>query len=448
MPLNASSSDAQNASSLAPPAQCRAQNVPREPVDSESAGDASTAPKRSLLSKFSLLRSSTNLQHRTSASPPSSSSSAFSTGSDATLTPGQAYSARASESEEHGQDGIRVHRRKQSSGGGEKSAPSSPRPKARLRARTGSLRKVALLGGTIKMRADKRTVEGDDGAELTPRASPVVERQASTSLPQQGSSAAASKAAAGSSSRLQTNGDKGAPSGTRGHHSPSSQRHFKARHGDGSGDSEDESDSRGANIPAESSTTTEDEDAARPSSSDFDEPRKQLHPHAPDSYFPPTPLPSPHRPPSLPPPRRHRSSRRARSPLADASVSATSLLAPSLATTTAASAVPTPATPPTADDDEDDDGAATARWGWLLLLGTWVVFVGGVGSCLGVWSWAWDVGATPYAPPELEDDPTLPIVGYYPALAVLTAGVVSWVWVGVAWVGMKYFRHAKVLGEG
>ncbi len=38
-----------------------------------------------------------------------------------------------------------------------------------------------------------------------------------------------------------------------------------------------------------------------------------------------------------------------------------------------------------------------------------------------------DVGETPYAPPELEDDPTLPIVGYYPALMVMT-GVMAWVW--------------------
>lgn len=65
-----------------------------------------------------------------------------------------------------------------------------------------------------------------------------------------------------------------------------------------------------------------------------------------------------------------------------------------------------------------------------------------MGSVLGVWSWAWDVGETPYAPPELEDDATLPIVGYYPALIILT-GVMAWVWVVVAWVGMKYFRHAR-----
>ncbi|KAI9692083.1 MAG: hypothetical protein M1820_009551 [Bogoriella megaspora] len=90
--------------------------------------------------------------------------------------------------------------------------------------------------------------------------------------------------------------------------------------------------------------------------------------------------------------------------------------------------------------------STTAWYGVLILISTWLVFIVGMGSCLGVWSWAWDVGRTPYAPPELEDDETLPIVGYYPALMVLT-GVVAWGWVTVAWVGMKYFRHAKVVGD-
>ncbi|KAF2145039.1 uncharacterized protein K452DRAFT_133930 [Aplosporella prunicola CBS 121167] len=101
--------------------------------------------------------------------------------------------------------------------------------------------------------------------------------------------------------------------------------------------------------------------------------------------------------------------------------------------------------PATLDLDEWDYGE-TEWWGWVVLVVTWVVFVVGMGSCLDVWSWAWDVGETPYAPPELEDDPTLPIVGYYPALMVLTA-VMAWVWVVVAWVGMKYFRHAKFMGD-
>ncbi|KAI9838245.1 MAG: hypothetical protein M1837_002519 [Sclerophora amabilis] len=90
--------------------------------------------------------------------------------------------------------------------------------------------------------------------------------------------------------------------------------------------------------------------------------------------------------------------------------------------------------------------ADTEWWGWVILLVTWVVFVVGMGSCFEVWSWAWDVGETPYAPPELEDDPTLPIVGYYPALIILTT-VMAWVWVVVAWMGMKYFKHAKISGE-
>jgi len=96
--------------------------------------------------------------------------------------------------------------------------------------------------------------------------------------------------------------------------------------------------------------------------------------------------------------------------------------------------------------DAEWDYSETEWWGWVVLIVTWVVFVTGMGSCLGVWSWAWDVGETPYAPPELEDDPTLPIVGYYPALIILTA-VMAWVWVVVAWVGMKYFRHAKISGD-
>lgn len=92
---------------------------------------------------------------------------------------------------------------------------------------------------------------------------------------------------------------------------------------------------------------------------------------------------------------------------------------------------------------EEWDYSDTEWWGWVILIVTWIVFVVGMGSCFGVWSWAWDVGETPYAPPELEDDPTLPIVGYYPALFVLTA-FMSWVWVTVAWVGLKYFKHAKM----
>ncbi|KAG8626998.1 hypothetical protein KVT40_005943 [Elsinoe batatas] len=104
---------------------------------------------------------------------------------------------------------------------------------------------------------------------------------------------------------------------------------------------------------------------------------------------------------------------------------------------------PLAALPMDAYEEEEHSYSETEWWGWVVLVVTWIVFVVGMGSCLEVWSWAWDVGQTPYAPPELEDDPTLPIVGYYPALIILTA-VMAWVWVIVAWVGMKYFKHAKV----
>jgi len=96
--------------------------------------------------------------------------------------------------------------------------------------------------------------------------------------------------------------------------------------------------------------------------------------------------------------------------------------------------------------EEEWDYSETAYWGYVILIITWLVFVIGMGSCFDVWSWAWDVGETPYAPLELNDDPTLPIVGYYPALMVLTS-VMAWVWVVVAWVGMKYFRHAEGRGD-
>ncbi|OAA52077.1 hypothetical protein NOR_00670 [Metarhizium rileyi] len=96
--------------------------------------------------------------------------------------------------------------------------------------------------------------------------------------------------------------------------------------------------------------------------------------------------------------------------------------------------------------DSEWDYSETEWWGWVVLTVTWFIFVIGMGSCLNVWTWAWDVGKTPYAPPELENDETLPIVGYYPVLIILT-GVMAWVWVVVAWVGMKYFRHAKISGD-
>ncbi|KAI9753103.1 MAG: hypothetical protein M1815_000130 [Lichina confinis] len=147
---------------------------------------------------------------------------------------------------------------------------------------------------------------------------------------------------------------------------------------------------------------------------------------------------------SLPLPRRH-TIKRPKSPLSGGSpVRVTPPLGGTTTTTSAAAAAAAAMTMTMTPDEWDY--SETEWWGWVVLAVTWLVFVVGMGSSLGVWSWAWDVGETPYAPPELEDDPTLPIVGYYPALLILTL-VMAWVWVGVAWLGMKYFRHAKISGE-
>lgn len=159
------------------------------------------------------------------------------------------------------------------------------------------------------------------------------------------------------------------------------------------------------------STTDEDDILSIPS---HNPPPRPTTSSGSDSYFPPSAS-------SL---ARRRSSQKPKSPLSIAGLTASPLPAP----------------------DAEWDYSETEWWGWVVLIVTWLVFVTGMGSCLGVWSWAWDVGETPYAPPELNDDPTLPIVGYYPALIILTA-VMAWVWVVVAWVGMKYFRHAKISGD-
>lgn len=111
--------------------------------------------------------------------------------------------------------------------------------------------------------------------------------------------------------------------------------------------------------------------------------------------------------------------------------------------------------PPLAPRDSIDPLADTVWWGYFILLSTWLIFVIGMGSVLGVWGWAWDVPSDhPIPIPSFlrndgngilggEEEDEFPIQGYYPALMILTS-VVAWVWVIVAWVGMKYFKHAKI----
>ncbi|RPA87113.1 hypothetical protein BJ508DRAFT_410666 [Ascobolus immersus RN42] len=123
--------------------------------------------------------------------------------------------------------------------------------------------------------------------------------------------------------------------------------------------------------------------------------------------------------------------------------------------------------------DVSDSSADTIFYGWVVLISTWVAFVIGIGSVFGVWDWAWDVtpvngtaqqggpcakwvnetwgvnvscDAASVSDPSLfgwEAEGGLPIDGYYPALIVLT-GIMAWVWVVIAWVGLKYFKHAKI----
>lgn len=49
--------------------------------------------------------------------------------------------------------------------------------------------------------------------------------------------------------------------------------------------------------------------------------------------------------------------------------------------------------------EEIESASDTAYWGWLLGGVTWMVFVVGMGSVLGVWEWAWDVPEVHFPPP-------------------------------------------------
>jgi hypothetical protein len=172
----------------------------------------------------------------------------------------------------------------------------------------------------------------------------------------------------------------------------------------------DHSSTNSVRSPTEASTTDEDDFITFPRIPTSLAARKAPSISSSDSYFPLQPDPLSKR----------RASHRIKSPLATHPVEPT--------------------------NEEEWDYGQTEFWGWIILIVTWIVFAVGMGSCLDVWVWSWDVGETPEAPPELEDDPTLPIVGYYPALLVCT-GVMSWIWAISSWLGMKYFKHANIPAE-
>lgn len=53
---------------------------------------------------------------------------------------------------------------------------------------------------------------------------------------------------------------------------------------------------------------------------------------------------------------------------------------------------------PRTRQEEIESASDTAYWGWVLGGITWVVFVVGMGSVLGIWEWAWDVPDVRFSP--------------------------------------------------
>ncbi|PNS15811.1 hypothetical protein CAC42_4263 [Sphaceloma murrayae] len=282
------------------------------------------------------------------------------------------------------------------------------------RRRTGSLRKTAILGtGRIKAEGRERRNTLTQRQPSTPSTDDLIET--STVIPLQDDEVPPSDAVQALQRRFSYDKEAGLSSASAGRSSPAQLLSLRTESPRTSTESADHATTLSSPIKSPTSqsnaSTTDDDDALS-----FSRPLANGH-HAlshkatasssSSSYFP-----SPETVPS-----RRRSTSKPLSPLS--------------------------AMPMDAYEEEEHSYSETEWWGWVVLIVTWIVFVVGMGSCLEVWSWAWDVGQTPYAPPELEDDPTLPIVGYYPALIMLTA-VMAWVWVVVAWVGMKYFKHAKI----
>ena len=290
----------------------------------------------------------------------------------------------------------------ESSSGENESHPQNTHPRAmagavqqagKTRKRKGSLRKTALLGvGALKFENRERR-----GSFLGKSSSAATDVQLDTRLPSPQPSDIVSPISLDDDVTPRQSYDMPQRPPSLGLQLPIHRQHARVL--------SDESTSP-INVSPTSTTTSDDEPISFPPKSQVStkQPTKTV-----DSYFPPSATAPRHRSPTQ---------LRPKSPL-------THEISPV---------------------EEEWDYSETEWWGWIILVVTWIVFVVGMGSCLGVWSWAWDVGETPYAPPELEDDATLPIVGYYPALLVLTA-VMAWVWVVVAWVGMKYFKHAKIGGE-
>ncbi|KAG4306416.1 hypothetical protein PORY_000404, partial [Pneumocystis oryctolagi] len=85
----------------------------------------------------------------------------------------------------------------------------------------------------------------------------------------------------------------------------------------------------------------------------------------------------------------------------------------------------------------------TIRWGWFLLIFTWLLFVTGMSGVFGIWQWVFQIKNVK----NQEKSYDFPIIDYYFLLIVLTGGVVAWIWVGINWLGLKYFRMTEAKGD-
>jgi hypothetical protein len=85
------------------------------------------------------------------------------------------------------------------------------------------------------------------------------------------------------------------------------------------------------------------------------------------------------------------------------------------------------------------DYALLGRYGWAVLVLTWMIVLVGIASMLGLWD------APSMSKPSAkayEKATGYPIQGYYSCL-VFMVFIASWVWCTTSWVGMKFFRHTK-----
>ncbi|KAG5437753.1 hypothetical protein PCANB_000466 [Pneumocystis canis] len=85
----------------------------------------------------------------------------------------------------------------------------------------------------------------------------------------------------------------------------------------------------------------------------------------------------------------------------------------------------------------------TIRWGWFLLISTWLLFVTGMSGIFGIWQWVFQIKDVK----DQEKSYDFPIIDYYFLLIILTGGVIVWIWVGINWLGLKYFRMTETKGD-